>query len=371
MKVNFVDLQRQYASIRDDVTGAISEVLSRGDFILGRDVKQFEEQFAAYCGARYCVGVGSGTAAIEMALRALDIGNGDEVIIPANTFIASALGVSQAGARPVLVDVDPQTANIDVTKIEAAITPATRAIMPVHLYGCIAEMDEILTIAHEHGLLVVEDACQAHGAEYKGKRAGGFGRLAAFSFYPGKNLGAYGDGGAITTNDEGIYRTLLQMRDFGQARKYEHLFKGTNSRLDTIQAAVLRVKLPLLDSWNRGRRAAAELYDRLFEGTQVKTLRYPAHQTPVRHLYVVQVPDRESAISALREREIGFGIHYPIPIHLQPAYAEYADLAGSFPVTESAAEHIISLPMFGEITNDEVHFVAKTLLEATREVLAV
>jgi dTDP-4-amino-4,6-dideoxygalactose transaminase len=371
MKVNFVDLQRQYAAIRDDVTNALNGVLTRGDYILGRDVKEFEAAFAAYCGAAYCVGVGSGTAAIEMSLRALDIGSGDEVIVPANTFIASALGVSQTSAKPVLVDVSPLTANIDVTKIEAAITPATKAIMPVHLYGCAAEMDEIQRIAEKHGLVVIEDACQGHGARYKGRRAGSLGRIAAFSFYPGKNLGAYGDGGAITTDDRALYERLVQMRDFGQVKKYEHLFKGTNSRLDTVQAAVLRVKLSHLDSWNAGRRSAAALYDSLFEGTAVGTLRYPEHQTPVYHLYVVQVPDRDATMAMLRNREIGFGIHYPIPIHMQPAYSEYAHLKGSFPVTEAAADHILSLPMFGEITEDEVRFVAQAVLDSIPQVAVV
>jgi dTDP-4-amino-4,6-dideoxygalactose transaminase len=364
MKVNFVDLHRQLATIEPDVREAIDRVLSRGDYILGQDVKAFESEFAAYSGSQFCVGVGSGTAAIEMGLRALGIGAGDEVIIPANTFIASALGISQAGARPALVDVDPKTANIDVSKIEAAITPSTKAIMPVHLYGCMAEMDEISEIADRHGLLVIEDACQAHGAEYKGRRAGSLGRVAAFSFYPGKNLGAYGDGGAITTNDRSVYERLVQMRDFGQVKKYEHLFKGTNSRLDTIQAAVLRVKLGHLDDWNSGRREAAALYDRIFAGTPVKTLSYPAHQTPVYHLYVVQVPNREATMDAMRKSDIGFGIHYPIPIHKQHAYAELAHLSGTLPVTEEAAGAIVSLPMFGEITEDEVRFVADAVLQS-------
>jgi dTDP-4-amino-4,6-dideoxygalactose transaminase len=368
VKVNFVDLPRQYQALEPEIRAALDGVLTRADFILGDDVAAFETEFAAYCGTRYCVGVGSGTSAIELGLRALGIGAGDEVIIPANTFIASALGISQTGARPVLVDVDPETANIDVSKIEDAITPATKAIMPVHLYGCVAEMERINAIAEKRGIVVVEDACQAHGAAYKGRRAGGFGRLAAFSFYPGKNLGAYGDGGAITTDDQAVYETLVQMRDFGQARKYEHLFKGTNSRLDTIQAAVLRVKLRHLDSWNSGRRAAAALYDRLFEGTPIRSLRYQKYQQPVYHLYVVQVPHRDVTMSALRENQIGCGIHYPIPIHKQPAYAEYNRLIGSFPVTEAAAQRIVSLPMFGEITAEEVQFVAQTVLESAKEV---
>jgi len=370
MKVNFVDLPRQLATIETDVHEAIDRVLARCDYVLGQDVRDFESEFAAYCGAQYCVGVGSGTAAIEMGLRALDVGDADEVIIPANTFIASAIGISQTGALPVLVDVDPKTANIDASKIEAAITPRTKAIMPVHLYGCMAEMDEIADIAARHHLTVVEDACQAHGAEYKGRRAGSLGKIAAFSFYPGKNLGAYGDGGAIATSDRAIYERLVQMRDFGQVKKYEHLFKGTNSRLDTIQAAILRVKLGHLNGWNAGRRAAAALYDELFAGTAVRTLSYGAHHLPVYHLYVVRVPDREATMEALRENGIGFGIHYPIPIHEQPAYAELAHLAGTLPVTEQAAGEILSLPMFGEIAEEEVRFVADTVRVSASKAVA-
>ncbi len=366
MTIKFVDLGRQYESIKDEVLPSVQAVFSSAAFIMGPQLRQFEEEFAAYCGTKFAIGVGSGTAALELALRAKGIGAGDEVIIPANTYIATALAVSQTGAQPVLVDVDEQTYNIDPELIEAAITPRTKAIIPVHLFGRVADMERINAIAQRHGLFVLEDACQAHGVRLGGKRAGSLGDAAAFSFYPGKNLGAYGDGGAITTNDQALHENLARLRDFGQSRKYHHEIKAGNSRLDTVQAAILSVKLRRLDSWNDGRRKAARLYDELFAGSPVRTAPLQPGEDSVYHLYVVRVPDREMVMNALQEHDIQCGIHYPIPIHLQNAYAELRGLEGKLPVTERLAGEILSLPMFGEITDEEVRTVASVVLDACR-----
>jgi len=292
LQISFVDLGAQYASIQPEIDEAIDRVLKKTDFILGGDVRKFEEEFAAYCTSHYALGVDSGTSAIELALRAFDIGAGDEVITAANTFIATALAISYTGARVVLVDADPNTYTLDVTKLEAAITSRTKAIIPVHLYGQPADMDPIMEIARQHNLIVIEDACQAHGALYKGMRVGSIGHAAAFSFYPGKNLGAYGDGGAVTTNDEAIYRKLDLLHNYGQSRKYYHEMQGFNRRLDTLQAAVLRVKLQPLDSWNDARRAHARRYSELLAGTSVVTPDPADYATPVWHLYVIRSEKR-------------------------------------------------------------------------------
>jgi dTDP-4-amino-4,6-dideoxygalactose transaminase len=366
LTIKFVDLGRQYREIQDEVRAAIDDVLETGAFIMGPQLRRFEADFAAYSGAKYCVGVGSGTAALELALHALELQPGDEVIVPANTYIATAIAVSSAGGTPVLVDVDERTSNIDPALIEAALGPRTVGILPVHLYGRPAAIGEILAIAEKHGLFVLEDACQAHGARALGKRVGTFGKAAAFSFYPGKNLGAYGDGGAITTDDAALYERLLQLRDFGQTRKYHHERKGTNSRLDTVQAAILGVKLQRLDAWNDRRRAAAKTYAHLFAGTDVVTPSLAAGEDSVWHLYVVRVPDRAHVMEALAAADIQSGIHYPIPIHQQGAYAELRGLQGSLPVTERLAPQILSLPMFPEITDDELERVARTVIEAVR-----
>jgi len=366
LTIKFVDLGRQYRDIRDEIRAAIDDVLETGAFIMGPQLRKFEADFAAYCGAKYCVGVGSGTAALELALLGLGLEPGDEVILPANTYIATAIAVSSAGGKPVLVDVDERTSNIDPALIEAAITPRTVGILPVHLYGRPAAIGEILAIAQKHGLFVLEDACQAHGARALGKRVGTFGKAAAFSFYPGKNLGAYGDGGAITTDDAALYERLLQLRDFGQTRKYHHETKGTNSRLDTVQAAILGVKLERLDAWNERRRAAAKTYERLFSGSEVVTPALASGEDSVWHLYVVRVPDRAHVMQSLAAADIQSGIHYPIPIHQQGAYAELHGLRGHLPVTERLAPEILSLPMFPEITDEELERVANTVIEAVR-----
>lgn len=358
MEIPFVDLKSQYRQIKDEVDPAVLAVMQRGDFILGGAVAEFERTFAEYCGVKYCVGVDSGYSALEMIIRAYDIGPGDEVITAANTFIATTLAISNAGAVPVLVDCDPATYNIDASKIEAAITSRTRAIMPVHLYGQVADMDAIRAIARKHNLLVFEDAAQASGARYKGRMAGSLGDAAAFSFYPGKNLGAYGDGGAVTTDNADIAEKLRLLRNIGQKVKYFHEVKGYNHRLDTMQAAVLSVKLPYLDVWNTSRRRAAATYADLLAGLPIVTPQTADYADHIFHLYVVRVADRESLMDYLKEKGIATGLHYPIPIHLQPAYAELGYERGDFPITEAYAETILSLPIFAELDDEKVAYVA-------------
>ena len=361
MEVKFLDLRRQYATVKAEVDAAVARVLERTDFILGEDVARFEADFADYLGAGYAVGVDSGTAALELALRALGVGPGDEVIVPANSFIASASAVSFAGATPVFADVDPATYNIDVEAAGGRVTKRTKAIMPVHLYGQPADMDAVLRLAQGHGLAVVEDACQAHGATYKGRRVGTFGHVAAFSFYPGKNLGAYGDAGAVVTDDAQIAERLRVMRNCGQREKYHHIYPAWNHRLDTIQAAVLRVKLRYLDQWNALRRQWAALYDGLLKGANVSTPVALPSVEHIYHLYVVQVEQRDRLQSLLAAEGIATGIHYPVPIHLQPAYAALGHRPGDYPVAESVAARVLSLPLFAELTEDEVRFVAERL----------
>ena len=361
-QVPFVDLAAQYSTIADEINETTSRIIQKADFILGREVRLFEEEFAAFSEARYAVGVDSGTSALELALRAYDIGPGDEVITAANSFIASALAISHAGATPVLVDVDPFTHTIDVTGIERAITSRTKAIIPVHLYGHPAHMDPIRQIAEQHGLIVIEDACQAHGARYKGRRAGSLGHAAAFSFYPGKNLGAYGDGGMVVTNDADIRKRLEMLRNYGQEEKYHHLTQGFNRRLDTLQAAVLRVKLKYLEKWNAARRWQAELYHRLLAGTALVLPSEAVGAQSVWHLYVIRTEHRDKLKEYLASRGIAAGIHYPVPIHLQPAYKNLGYKRGSFPVTEQYAQRILSLPMYAELTPELIEYVSKSIL---------
>jgi dTDP-4-amino-4,6-dideoxygalactose transaminase len=361
-QVPFVDLAAQYSTIADEINETTSRIIQKADFILGREVRLFEEEFAAFSEARYAVGVDSGTSALELALRAYDIGPGNEVITAANSFIASALAISHAGATPVLVDVDPFTHTIDVTGIERAITSRTKAIIPVHLYGHPAHMDPIRQIAEQHGLIVIEDACQAHGARYKGRRAGSLGHAAAFSFYPGKNLGAYGDGGMVVTNDADIRKRLEMLRNYGQEEKYHHLTQGFNRRLDTLQAAVLRVKLKYLEKWNAARRWQAELYHRLLAGTALVLPSEAVGAQSVWHLYVIRTEHRDKLREYLASRGIAAGIHYPVPIHLQPAYKNLGYKRGSFPVTEQYAQRILSLPMYAELTPELIEYVSKSIL---------
>ncbi|MEO6836497.1 MAG: DegT/DnrJ/EryC1/StrS family aminotransferase [Candidatus Tumulicola sp.] len=362
MNVPFVDLKAQYASIKPEVTAAMNEVLDTTSFIMGPQVGRFEEAFARYAGSRYCVGVESGTAALKVALETLGIGPGDEVIVPANTYIASAIGVSAVGAAPVLVDMNDAYL-IDDAAIEAAVTPRTKAIMPVHLYGQAVPMQPILDLARRHGLRIVEDASQAHGAFWESQRVGSVGDVGCFSFYPGKNLGCYGDGGAIVTNDDAVYERAKLLRDFGQKKKYEHLIKGDNCRLDSIQAAVLNVKLRYIDAWNGRRRESAKRYDALLSAAGFSTPARLADEGHVYHLYVTEVSDRAAVQERLAQRGVASGIHYPVPIHLQPAYRDLGRAKGSFPKTEGAAERILSLPMFPELSPEQIEYVVETLVE--------
>jgi len=360
MAVPFVDLQLQYQSIKEEIDEAIARVLGSAAFVLGREVEAFEEAFAEYVGAKFCVGVNSGTAAIQLAVTASGIGAGDEVIVPANSFFATAEAVSTAGATPVFVDADPLSYTIDVSRIEAAITTRTRAVMPVHLYGQAADLDSIFEIAKRHKLIVLEDAAQAHGTEYKARRVGAIGHAGCFSFYPGKNLGAYGEGGAVMTNDAEVARMVRLLRDHGSARKYVHEIIGYNFRLEAIQAAVLGVKLRHLDDWNNQRRAHAALYDELLRGSDSfvlpREMEYTRH---VYHLYVVQTAERDQLQKNLSAAGVQTGIHYPVPIHLQPAYASLQHRVGDFPQAEAQAARVLSLPMFPELTAQQITEVAR------------
>jgi dTDP-4-amino-4,6-dideoxygalactose transaminase len=362
-QVPLVDLGVQYETIETDINQAIAGVLHKTDFILGESVELFEREFAAFCETQYAVGVDSGTSALEMALKAYDIGPGDEVITAANTFIASTLAISYTDAKPVLVDIDPETYMMDPRLLEAAITPRTKAIMPVHLYGHPVDMDRVLEVARLNNLIVIEDASQAHGARYKGQRVGSLGHVAAFSLYPAKNLGAYGDAGIVTTNDAPVAETLRLLRNYGSTRKYHHMLRGYNRRLDTLQAAVLRVKLGHIDAWNAARRQHAQLYHQLLKDSPVRLSVTADYAEPVYHLYIVRVEDRDGLQAHLHDQGIATGIHYPIPIHLQPAYRDLGYSRGDFPITERCAEQILSLPMYPELTPELIEYVANAVLD--------
>ncbi|MDX1520146.1 MAG: DegT/DnrJ/EryC1/StrS family aminotransferase [Anaerolineae bacterium] len=365
LNIPFVDLAAQHQTIKQEIEQAISRVLHNTDFILGQDVTLFEQEFALFCEANHAVGVDSGTSALELALRAYDIGPGDEVITAANTFIATVLAITSVGATPVLVDIDPETYGVDPALIEAAITRQTKAIIPVHLYGHPADMDPILDIAMRHGLIVIEDASQAHGARYKGQRVGSLGHAAAFSFYPAKNLGAYGDGGMLVTNDPQIAEAVRMMRNYGQSQKYYHVVEGYNRRLDTLQAAVLRAKLPYMNRWNQARRQRAQLYDRMLAGSRAIHLTEAGYAEAVCHLYVVRVEHRDALQAFLGEKGIATGIHYPTPIHLQPVYQHLGYVSGDFPITEQYAKQILSLPMYPELSLSAIEVVAQTIKSFT------
>lgn len=363
MRVPFVDLQALHQDLIQELDEAIRGVLTRGDFVLGQEVDSFEQDFAAYCGSQYAVGVDSGLSALELGLRAFGIGPGDEVIVPSHTFIATAAAVSFVGATPVLVDVEEQSYNLDVSKLEAAITPHTRAIIPVHLYGLPADMDGIMQLAEEHGLVVIEDASQAHGATYKGRRVGCLGHAAAFSFYPTKNLGAAGDAGMLVTNDANAADQVRAMRNVGQRKKYHHELPPFNHRLDTLQAAVLRIKLRYLDGWTEARRRNAALYREKLQGSDLLIPVETPGATHVYHVYVVRSPQRDRLQAHLQERGVGTAIHYPVPIHLQPFYAGNGFRQGQFPVTEQICNEILSLPMFPGMTAEQIEYVAASVLE--------
>jgi dTDP-4-amino-4,6-dideoxygalactose transaminase len=365
MNVPFVDLKTQHHSISDEINEAISSVVQRTAFILGPEVKSLEEAFANYCGTKYAVGVDSGTSALELALRAYHIGAGDEVITVANTFIATALAITHTGALPVLVDIDEHTYNIDIKGIENAITENTKAIIPVHLYGQPADMDPIMEIARRHDLIVIEDSCQGHGAKYKERKAGSLAHCAAFSFYPSKNLGAYGDAGMVVTNDERVVEYIKMVRNVGQSKKYHHEVKGHNHRIDNLQAAILNIKLNYLDDWNTARRQHSKLYNHLLADCDVVTPFEAEYSKAVYHLYVIRTKDRDGLMSFLQEHNIGAGIHYPIPIHLQAAYQDLGYQEGAFPITEEYANQIVSLPMYPELTSDHIEYVAEKIREYT------
>ena len=364
MMVPFVDLRAQHAPLNEAIERVFRELMTRGDFIMGAAVERFETEYAAYIGARHAIGVGTGLSAIELALRAFDVGPGDEVITPANTFIATVLAIMAVGATPVFVDMDAATYGIDPGAIDAAITSRTKAIVPVHLYGQPVDLDAVLAIANRHHLIVIEDAAQAHGARYKGRRAGSIGHAAAFSFYPSKNLGALGDGGMVTTSDDRAATKLRLLHNYGQRVKYDHAIAGTNSRLDTLQAAVLSIKLPHLDGWNAARRRHADAYSARLAGA-VQTPAAADGVEHIYHLYVIQTPEREALEQRLKGRQIHTGIHYPVPAHLQHACAGLGYKPGDFPVTEAAAPRILSLPLFAELTDAQSDHVVDTVRAST------
>jgi dTDP-4-amino-4,6-dideoxygalactose transaminase len=351
--VPLVDLTAQYESIHTEIDAAIQSVIARTAFIMGPDVREFEKHFAEYCTSTHAVGVASGTAALELTLRACNVGAGDEVITSAHTFIATAEAISAVGARPVFVEIDSRTYTIDPDAVAAAITPTTRAVIPVHIYGQSADMDRIMAIAERHNLTVIEDAAQAHGATWNSQRVGAIGHAACFSFYPGKNLGAYGDAGAVTTNDARIAELVGLLRNHGRHSKYLHDIKGYGERIDTLQAAILLVKLRHLAKWTVDRQRIATRYDELLadlEGEIVLPYVHPATEA-VWHLYVIRTPRRDALLEHLNRKGIGAGIHYPTPLHLQPAYADLGYAHGDLPITEAVADTCLSLPIFPEMTN--------------------
>jgi dTDP-4-amino-4,6-dideoxygalactose transaminase len=364
--IPYADLQSQYRSIKGEIDAAIGRVLDSAQFILGEAVAEFERDFARYCQASETVATNSGTSALHLALLAAGVGAGDEVITVPFTFIATVSAIGYTGARAVLVDVEPDYLTIDPSKIEAAITPRTRAIMPVHLFGQPADMDPILDIARRHNLTVIEDAAQAHGAEYHGRRCGSLAEIAGFSFYPGKNLGAYGEGGAVTTTRADLAATCRTLRDWGQEKRYEHRLKGFNYRMDGIQGAILSVKLRHLEGWTERRRQVAAWYDETLDRGSVRLPKARPGCRHVYHVYAVRSDDRDKLRDVLSKQHIQTGIHYPIPVHLQQAHADLGYHAGDFPVAEAAAREVLSLPIFPEMTREQVETVAAAVSGAVR-----
>lgn len=357
-KIKLIDLEAQHQVIQEEVWAAMRDVIENSAFILGRHVKEFEDGFAGFCNARFATGVASGTDALILVLRALGIGPGDEVVTVPNTAFPTAEAITLSGARVVFADISPETLNIDPGAAEKKITKKTRAIMPVHLYGQPVEMEELKELCQSYNLLLIEDAAQAHGAEYKGQRVGTLGDAACFSFYPAKNLGAYGDGGAVVTNDERIADKVRMLRNHGRHEKYCHEIEGYNSRLDALQAAILSVKLKYLDGWNEKRRQHAQYYDKLLSSVKnVITTKVLDKAKPVYHLYVIRVRDRDLLRKKLKEENIDTGIHYPIPLHLQPALAYLGQGKGSFPMAEEAASTVLSLPLYPEMTKEQIETV--------------
>lgn len=368
MKIPLVDLKAQYNSIKSEINKSLFDVLKNGEFILGENVRKFENEFSRFCGTKYAVGVGNGTDALILALKACGIERGDEIITVANTFIATAEAITINGGKPVFVDICLDTYNIDANKIEKAITRKTKAIIVVHLFGQTADVDPILKIARKHKLLLIEDASQAHGAKYKNRIAGSMGDAGCFSFFPGKNLGAYGDAGIITTNSGKIYKKALILRNHGRMEKYKHEIEGTNSRLDEIQAAVLRVKLRYLNKWNVLRRRNAYIYDKIFKDSDKITIpKKIKNVEPVYYFYVVRVKNRDAVLKKLKKYGVSSGIHYPIPLHLQPAYKYLGYKKGDFPNAEKAAKEILSLPVYPELTIKQIEYIAKKLQAFTNK----
>ena len=356
--IPFLDLQAQYASIKTDIQEAVNKVFETGQFVLGEEVAAFESEFAHYVGADQGIAVNTGTSALHLALLAAGVGPGDEVITAPFTFVATVAAIGYTGAHPVFVDIDPRSFTLDVAQLEAAITPRTKAVVPVHLYGQPADMDPILAIARKHGLIVIEDACQAHGAEYNGRRVGSLGDLGCFSFYPGKNLGACGEGGIVVTSNPKYAETVRMLRDWGQSKKYHHVLRGYNYRMEGLQGAILRVKLRHLDAWTNQRRSRAAEYNRFLRESGVERPQEMPYARHVYHIYAVRTRDRVELQRTLQSYGVQTGIHYPIPVHLQEAWRDLGYVAGDFPQSERAANEVLSLPMYPELSNIQVEFVS-------------
>jgi len=364
MKVPFIDFSEQYNEVKDEIDVGLKAVFQKGNFILGQEEKDFEDDFAKYCGAKYGIGVNSGTDALYLALMALGVGPGDEVILPTFTFIATALCVSYTGAKPVFVDIDDDAYNIDPQKIEEAITPNTKVIIPVHLYGQPVDMEEILAISKKHNIKVMEDSAQAHGSSYHGKRIGSLGDVGCFSFYPTKSLGAFGDGGIVITSNKEIYEKIIMLRDYGRKDRYNHSIKGFNSRLDTVQAVILAAKLKRLDEWNKMRSEKGAYYCKaLSEIEGVVAPRIKDNRTHVFQTFAIRTPNRDAVLEGLQKKDIGVLIHYPIPLHMQEAYADLGYKQGDFPVSEKLGTEVLSLPMFPHITKEQIDYVCSSLKE--------
>ena len=367
--IPFIDLKAQYHSIKDEIDEAIGKVFESCEFALGEEVLNFEAEFASHCGTTHAIAVNSGTSALHLALQAAGIGPGDEVITVPFTFVGTVAAICYTGAYPVFVDIEPQTHTIAVDQIENAITDKTKAILPVHLYGQAADMDPIMEIAKRHHLIVIEDACQAYGAEYKGKRVGGIGDLACFSFYPSKNLGAYGEGGITLTNNAEYGRIIRILRHWGQEERYIHLLRGYNYRMDGIQGAVLRVKLRHIEAWTEVRREHAKKYHALLSETNFVTPYESPHNRHVYHIYALRVPHRDTLIKALKAENIETLIHYPIPIHLQPAYLDLGYHAGDFPCSEEVAKEVISLPLYPEMSDSAIQTVSDAIIKSVSQTI--
>jgi dTDP-4-amino-4,6-dideoxygalactose transaminase len=361
--VPYLDLRAQYRTLRSEVLSALEEICESASFAQGPATSKFDAEFAAYCGVDHCVSLNSGTSALHLALRCLDVGPGDQVITVSMTFIATAWAISYVGATPVFIDIDPVRRTLDPDKLEAAITSRTKAIIPVHLYGMPAEMDRIMAIAERHGVPVIEDAAQAHGARYKGRRAGQFGQIACFSFYPTKNLGAYGEGGALITNDASIAHRARSLRDHAQSQKYLHEEIGYNYRMDSFQAAVLSIKLNHLDQWNTARVDCARQYTELLKDSSYKLPAQMSDSECVWHCYVIETPERDRIRSGLQDVGIQSAVHYPVPVHLQKAYAHLDYRSGDLPITEALCEHCLALPIYPELSKEKLSRVASVLLD--------